>query len=506
MENIDSKSQEKVSAFTMLWNQLKGFPRKLMDKISNIAKNTIQIGKDDPRKIWHAAKVGLSLTLVMLFYYSWPRYHSFEQSAIIAVLTGMVAFEYTAGATISKCLNIAFATALGVSLGIGAKYLAGICGKEEEPIILGVLVFILGALGTFTRFYPHMQRRYDYGCMFSVATFSLVTVSGDMYMDLVEQRISTIMVSVTTVMVISLVICPVWAGKDLHKLISSNLEKLASFLDGFESEYFQASDEGSKDKEKGFLEGFKSVLDSKSTEESLADFAWWEPAHGSFKFNNPGKEYLKIGKLGRDCACHLHALSGHLKSKSQAPTEFHRRTEKACKRIIAESSNALNDLAFSIKTRTRSTAKPDRYNAKFAINDLKATLVITTKTFSEVDTIDVITAMSVASILIDVSKCVDEISKAVGELSVKAHFQKKDDSTSTEALEKPPTPRSHLLHRGIVNAAVVNKEEENPIGAIKGEHVVCEIHAIEEVIEVEGKGERVVIGVDEYESRNGSKI
>lgn len=95
--DIDSTIQEKDSVFTMLWNQLKGFPRKLMDKISNIANNTINIGKDDPRKIWHAAKVGLSLTLVILFYYSWPLYHSFEQSAIMAVLTVMVSFEYTAG-------------------------------------------------------------------------------------------------------------------------------------------------------------------------------------------------------------------------------------------------------------------------------------------------------------------------------------------------------------------------------------------------------------------------
>ncbi|PHT60732.1 hypothetical protein CQW23_03095 [Capsicum baccatum] len=359
------------------------------------------------------------------------------------------------GATISKCLNIAFATALGISLGIGAKYIAEDCGKEGEPIILGILVFIVGVLGTFTRFYPHMQRRYDYGCMFSVATFSLVTVSGDMYMEMVKQRISTIMVSVGTVMVISLVICPVWAGKDLHKLISVNLEKLASFLDG--------------------------------------------------------KEYLKIGKLGRDCACHLHALSGHLKSKSQTPTEFHRRTEEACKRIITESSSVLKDLAFSIKTRTQPpspTAKSDSYNTKLAIGDLRATLIITTKIFSESDTIDVITAMSVASILIDVTRCVDEISKAVGELSVKARFQKeekkKDGSMPIEVLEKPPMPRSHLLlHRGVVN---VVENEENPISAIKGEHVVCEIHAIEEVIKTEEKREQVVIGVDGCESRDGSKI
>ncbi|XP_055815327.1 aluminum-activated malate transporter 8-like [Solanum dulcamara] len=494
--DIDSTIQDSV--FTMLWNQLKGLSRKLMDKISNIANNTINIGKDDPRKFWHAAKVGLSLTLVILFYYSWPLYHSFEQSAIMAVLTVMVSFEYTAGATISKCLNIAFATALGVTLGIGAKYIAEFCGKEGEPTILGILVFILGALGTFTRFYPHMQRRYDYGCMFSVATFSLVTVSGDKYLELVKQRISTIMVSVATVMVISLVICPVWAGKDLHKLIIANLEKLASFLDGFETEYFQAIGEGSKDKDNGFLEAFKSVLGSKATEESLANFAWWEPANGPFRFNNPGKEYLKIGNLGRDCACHLHVLSGHLKSKSQVPTEFHRRTEEACKRIIAGSSNALKDLAFSIKTRTQPPSS-GLYNVAFAIDDLREALLITKKTFLEEDTIDVISATSVGSILIDVTRCIDEISKAVGELSVKARFQKeekkKDDSTS----EKPLTPRLQLLHRGIVNAKV--KEEENPIGAIKGEHVVCEIHTIEEEI----KEEDVVIGIDNR-SQHGFRI
>lgn len=48
------------------------------------------------------------------------------------------------GATMSKCINIAFATALGGTLGIGAKYLAELCGKEGEPIVLGFLVFILG--------------------------------------------------------------------------------------------------------------------------------------------------------------------------------------------------------------------------------------------------------------------------------------------------------------------------------------------------------------------------
>ncbi|XP_009589543.1 aluminum-activated malate transporter 8-like isoform X2 [Nicotiana tabacum] len=503
----DSKSKEQPGVFTRWWSQLKGFPRMLKDKSWNIAKDTKQIGKDDPRKIWHAAKVGLALTLVLLFYYSWPLYHSFEQSAIVACLTVMVAFEYTAGATMSKCINIAFATALGGTLGIGAKYLAELCGKEGEPIVLGFLVFILGALGTFTRFYPQMQRRYDYGCMLFVATFSLVTVSGDKYLDLDKQRISTIMVSVATVMIISLLICPVWAGEDLHNLVTTNLEKLASFL-----EEAEASGEGYKDNEKGFFEAFKSVLGSKATEESLANIAWWEPAHGSFRFNHPWKQYLKIGGIARECAGHLQSLSGHLKSKSQAPIEFNRRTEKACKRMITESSKALKELAFSIKIVTKLstiTTESHSYNARTAIADLKEAL-FTFKTFflfEEADTIDVIGAMSVVSILIEVTKCVDKISEAVEELSIKARFnkeennekkkkkKKKNDSSSAKALEKPP-PRPQLLipvleadnvnsgasvvieiHDDTESAGKIG-EEVNPVAAIKAEDVVCEIHAV----------------------------
>lgn len=33
-------------------------------------------------------------------------------------------------------------------------------------------------------------------------------------------------------MLISIFICPVWAGEDLHKAAASNLEKLATYLEG----------------------------------------------------------------------------------------------------------------------------------------------------------------------------------------------------------------------------------------------------------------------------------
>lgn len=80
-----------------------------------------------------------------------------------------------------------------------------------------------------------MKRRYDYGILIFVLTFSMVTVSGyrvDKILELAHQRLSTILIGAATCMIVSLIVCPVWAGEDLHKLIYTHLEKLANFLEG----------------------------------------------------------------------------------------------------------------------------------------------------------------------------------------------------------------------------------------------------------------------------------
>ncbi|XP_047258825.1 aluminum-activated malate transporter 2-like [Capsicum annuum] len=74
-------------------------------------------------------------------------------------------------------------------------------------------------------------------------------------------------------MVISMVVHPVWAGEDLVKLVSVNLEKLANSLEGFGSEYFNDSGiksvRGNKNNVEEFLKSLLSVLGSKANEESL---------------------------------------------------------------------------------------------------------------------------------------------------------------------------------------------------------------------------------------------
>lgn len=72
-------------------------PEKFKDKVTEIASNTKKLGQDDPRRVIHSLKVGLALTLVSLFYYYQPLYNNFGVSAMWAVMTVVVVFEFTVG-------------------------------------------------------------------------------------------------------------------------------------------------------------------------------------------------------------------------------------------------------------------------------------------------------------------------------------------------------------------------------------------------------------------------
>lgn len=48
-----------------------------------------------------------------------------------------------------------------------------------------------------------------------------------------------------------------------------------------------------------------------------ANFARWEPAHGSFNFRHPWKQYLKIGAAMRNCGFCIESLSSSINSEVQ---------------------------------------------------------------------------------------------------------------------------------------------------------------------------------------------
>lgn len=96
-------------------------------------------------------------------------------------------------------------------------------------------VYLAGAAATFTRFVPWIKARYDYGVLIFILTYSMVTVSGyrvEQLLQLAHQRLTTILIGGATCIIVSIFVCPVWAGEDLHKLIAGNIDKLADFLEG----------------------------------------------------------------------------------------------------------------------------------------------------------------------------------------------------------------------------------------------------------------------------------
>lgn len=60
-----------------------------------------KVGREDPRRVFHALKVGLSLTLVSLLYLVEPLFKGIGKNAIWAVMTVVVVLEFTAGLFLS---------------------------------------------------------------------------------------------------------------------------------------------------------------------------------------------------------------------------------------------------------------------------------------------------------------------------------------------------------------------------------------------------------------------
>ena len=85
------------------------------------------------------------------------------------------------------------------------------------------------------RFIPGIKRKYDYGVMIFILTFTMVTVSGyrtEQIIQFARQRLSTVAIGGVTCLLISVLVCPAWAGEDLQDLIAANIENLGKSLEG----------------------------------------------------------------------------------------------------------------------------------------------------------------------------------------------------------------------------------------------------------------------------------
>ncbi|KAG2312410.1 hypothetical protein Bca52824_023967 [Brassica carinata] len=361
-----------------LW--LKGFVKKvIVERMTKFMRNTWRIGADDPAKVVHCLKVGLALSLVSIFYYMRPLYDGVGGNAMWAIMTVVVVFESTVGATFSKCVNRVVATIVAGTLGIAVHWVATQSGKAEI-FVTACSVFLFAFTATYSRFVPSFKSRFDYGAMIFILTFSLVSVGGyrvDKLFDMAQQRASTIVIGTCICIVITVFLCPIWAGSQLHRLVQHNFLKLADSLDGCVAEYFKMKDMSTNEDEetKMKLQRFKCVLNSKGTEEAMANLARWEPAHGSFNFRHPWQQYVKIGAAMRRCAYCLENLSICMNYETEAPDQVKNHFGEACMKLSSASSKILRELADLIKN-TRKSSKMDYlvFDMNSAVQELQEAL------------------------------------------------------------------------------------------------------------------------------------
>ncbi|XP_075524103.1 aluminum-activated malate transporter 2-like [Primulina tabacum] len=445
-----SENQENAGFIKNKWNLVKGLINKLVNAVIYAAKEAKKLAEDDPRRVVHSFKVGLAIILVSLFYYfDDPIYDGFGVSAMWAVITVVVVFEFSVGATLGKVVNRGIATLLGGSLGVGAHRLACFSGDKVEPILLGLSVLLIAAVVTFMRFHPKLKPRYDYGLMIFILTVSLICVSGyrdDEVLDIAYIRLSTVLIGGAASVFICAFIRPIWAGEELHNLTAANIEKLGIFLEGFAGEYFKSLER--KDQEKTSLAEYKSVLNSKGTEESLVNFAKWEPRHGKFRYRQPWGQYLKIGAVTRECAYRIEALSGYLNSEMQTPMEIRAKIQELCTKMSTECSSALIELSAAIKKMTRATpADAHISNAKNASKNLKS--LFKTSLWPDSDLVDIIPAVTVASLLIEIVCCTSQIADSVHELASLSKYKCPDDAMRQSHIGKEkilPTNGMEVSH------------------------------------------------------------
>ncbi|GAU30668.1 hypothetical protein TSUD_31400 [Trifolium subterraneum] len=388
------------------------FITSLYFKLCRFVKKAWEIGVNDPRKFIHCVKVGLALAAVSLFYYLKPLYDGVGKNAMWAVMTVIVVFEYTAGATIYKSVN-------------------RICGTT----LAGLLA--LASAVTFSRFIPTIKARFDYGALIFILTFSLVSVSGyriDELFSLANQRISTIIIGTSLCIIVSTTVRPVWAGQELYVLVTGNLDKLADSLEGCVAQYFEAQTPTEESNKK--LMGYKCALNSKATEESLANLARWEPTHGRFNFCHPWKQYLKIGATMRRCAFCIDALFGCINSENKTSNDIKKIMSITSMKVGIDSTNVLKELAITIKKMRKSNKLDilvmEMNNAAQELQNLLKSYPNTQNNAKEtspneakleIPIMEIIQVGTVVSLLSEIVARVEDIVKCVEELSNLAKFK-----------------------------------------------------------------------------------
>ncbi|KAL7097089.1 hypothetical protein ACP275_10G121100 [Erythranthe tilingii] len=350
-------------------------------KLAISAWTTIcRVGQEDSSRVFHSLKVGFSLTLVSLLYLLEPLFQGIGQNAIWAVMTVVVVLEFTAGATLCKGLNRGIGTLLAGSLAFLIQYIAEESSRVFRAIFIGTAVFVIGSAATYMRFFPYIKKNYEYGVVIFLLTFNLIIVSSyriHNVLKIAQERFYMIAIGCGICLLMSLIVFPNWSGQDLHHSTISKLEGLAFSIEACVNEYFSNEDrKAAKDKtlEDPIYKGYKAVLDSKSSDETLAMHASWEPCHSRYCYRLPWQHYVKLGEVLRRFGYTVVALHGCLQTQIQTPRSVRALFKDPCIRVAGEVSKALIELSESIQNHRQCSPEIISDHLHEALQDLDAAL------------------------------------------------------------------------------------------------------------------------------------
>ncbi|XP_019169747.1 PREDICTED: aluminum-activated malate transporter 9-like isoform X2 [Ipomoea nil] len=310
--------------------------------------------KEDTSRVVFSLKVGLAVLLVSLLILFPAPYQVFGANAIWSILT--------VGATFNRGFNRAVGSLIAGVLATAIAEIASRSGPVAEPVIIGTSIFFIGTITTFMKLWPSLVP-YEYGFRVALFTYCLIIVSGYQMGNPIKtsmDRLYSIAIGAIVAVLVNVLVCPIWAGEQLHNELVSSFNTVADSLEECVRKYLE--DDGlsylkftKTVSDEPAIKNCRDTLNSATKIETLANSAKWEPPHGRFcHVFYPWSEYVKVSAVLRYCAYEVMALHGVLHSEIQAPYNLRITLQKEIQEAAAQAVELVRALGEDISSMQQS--------------------------------------------------------------------------------------------------------------------------------------------------------